>query len=253
MTFQLVFSMDVCILEVIILDRDLARKYNTNDQVKCALDKLWERRNEQPTIYAQYLVVAVGRSPTPNELRVIVEKMRSYCMGKEPKYANRVDNVRGSGNVSMKASEKGHRKYLTPTSSSDQSPNPERLDKALNFCDALAQRLKNLPAEALDKPLSAPLFEIGYTKHADKRLKSRGAHRSSNFLMNLTEAVCEVEHGNKYHMMQFAVCLIWQREHGALSEVFLNHARRGYTAGAAGLQIYVAGRSNSSNKSFTDD
>lgn len=97
-----------------ILKGNLVWAYKTDAHVRSCLNKLWARREIQPSIYQQVLVDRSGLSPSPNELRRVMRQILDYCNeAGDWQYALRVDRVRGK-NWLRSRSPAGVRKYLAP-------------------------------------------------------------------------------------------------------------------------------------------
>lgn len=82
------------------------------------------------------------------------------------------------------------------------------------FYDALEERLTY---EDWSRPLDILLKEVGYTKDLASRLKDHQTHTSSNYLMNLTEAILRVGLEQKnisiyYTIKQHVLYYCWHSE-----------------------------------------
>ena len=125
-----------------------------------------------------------------------------------------------------------------------------RVAQAINFCDRLQDRLDAIPAGDQDKPLAHPLVEVGYSERSIERLKKHAAHESSNYLMNLFEAIFEVLASDpkanfpQIFLEQHIIYLIWQVEQAEISEIGWTKLAEGYTCNAGGFSHYPAGQSN---------
>lgn len=60
-----------------------------------------------------------------------------------------------------------------------------------SFYRRLEKRLARVPQADFDKPLARPLCEVGYSNNAETRLKMHRKHTESNYLPNLTHAICQ--------------------------------------------------------------
>lgn len=125
-----------------------------------------------------------------------------------------------------------------------------RVAQTINFCDRLQDRLDAIPAGDQDKPLAHPLMEVGYSKRSIERLKKHAAHESSNYLMNLFEAIFEVLASDpranfpQIFLEQHIIYLIWRVEQAEISEIGWTKLAEGYTCNAGGFSHYPAGQSN---------
>jgi hypothetical protein len=94
--------------------------------------------------------------------------------------------------------------------------------QTLTFVDALRHRIDQIPANERDDPLLFPLCEVGYSNRSIKRLKSHKAHASSNYIMNLLEAIFIVfqdKFSDKYEIEQEVIYLIWKIDQAEVSEI----------------------------------
>ncbi|KAF1979400.1 hypothetical protein BU23DRAFT_563584 [Bimuria novae-zelandiae CBS 107.79] len=129
-----------------------------------------------------------------------------------------------------------------------------RAQHALQFCDSLEQRLNDIPAGDRDKPLAQPLVEVGYSVRSIDRFKKHAGHESSNYLMNMFEAILEVLSRRpknpfpKTFLEQHIIYLIWNVEQAEISEMGWTKLVEGYTRNAGGFSHYPAGQSNYSAK-----
>lgn len=67
------------------------------------------------------------------------------------------------------------------------------------FIDQLKGRMTGQPLYA---PLSVPVIEIGFSNDPDRRLRQHRHHESSNYLMNLAEAIFEKEYPGAFRLQQ---------------------------------------------------
>lgn len=77
-----------------------------------------------------------------------------------------------------------------------------------------------------------------------KRLACHRAHRSSNFIMNLFEAVCSYLYPGQLRLQQHTIFLIFQPIHNSLSEIVASRLSQGTIFNAGGFSFYPPGRSN---------
>ncbi|KAL1599585.1 hypothetical protein SLS60_007388 [Paraconiothyrium brasiliense] len=141
--------------------------------------------------------------------------------------------ARGSNGTRMK-----HQKLSDP-----------RVKQAIWFCDELEKRLEAIDVGDRDKPLAHPLVEVGYSERSIERLKKHAAHESSNYLMNMFQAILEVlakkdKKFSKVFLEQHVIYLIWHVEQAEISEIGWTKLAEGYTSNAGGFSHYPAGQSN---------
>jgi hypothetical protein len=117
----------------------------------------------------------------------------------------------------------------------------------VHFVKMLRARIATvLPADR-QKPLQFPIVEIGYAKRYIDRLKDHTRHRSSNYIMYLTESFCaalQSTFGSLYRIEQAAIYLIWAPEQAEISEIGFTKLAEGYTHDGGGFSHFPAGLSN---------
>lgn len=231
-----------------ILRGDLPVAYRTDQTTKKVLDYLlWSqqaitpglyRTKTQPVIYINYLVDKNGFGLRKEECDKLVQRLREYVGKQDALFACRVDTQRQLGQWSFRRSEKGERKYLGRETAKERS---EIVDK---FCRYLEINTE----QQGDKSHLVPFREVGYTNNATRRLREHQAHRNSNFLMNLIQAVCEVEFNSKFRLDQYIVARLCKAEQAQVGEAILTRLADGYiSSGALDETITVRGNSRSSN------
>ena len=96
-----------------------------------------------------------------------------------------------------------------------------------------------------------PLCEFGYTIDAKHRKDEHQRHRSSNWLMNLTEAICMRRFGrNRYRMKFYVIYCVPLPTLSALAEAFITVIGQRYTANGGGFSFQPAGESTHSETRF---
>jgi len=164
---ELTMSMEQRILHA-IMHGNLAFLSKKDKAVRKMLKKLWQRRATQPSVYCQLLVNSKGLSPSPNQLRTVIERVHEYLSFSESSrlFAGKVDNRRGKW--SWTETNNDRRKYLLSRTRDELSM--DRVREIQAFCTNLTKRLDSIPREQWDDPLEKPLAEFGYTMNADNRL-----------------------------------------------------------------------------------
>lgn len=240
----------------------IPRTFHTEEQVKAFTKSARHQAANAPSIYSQYLVnESNNESPSPIQLRKVIEAIRLYCTLDEESahlFAYDVDSIKFSGTALKARSRRGFRKYFEQKSDrfgeSVDEPSSTKRSKTLDFCDALEHRLDGMPEEQQGEPLTIPLVEIGYTARVEQRLQQHSSHQSSNYIMNLVEAISQHLYNSGdltrlYRMKQFVLYNIWESEQAALAEIFFTHVSHGYTDNGGGFSHYPAGLSNQSANS----
>lgn len=287
---QLLQSTDRVLLESLLFG-NLALDRQSNPALHKILGQLATRSANQPGIYYQSLVDSSGQSPSASELLRLCDLMMGYVKGCrelevqqvvgtiDDELANRIDNFRQAkrSQITVERSRKGNRKYLNTRirviPSSDlisqhrqrlrgllkgpiEKAATERLSRShtketVHFVERLRARLSSVPADDSEKPMQFPLIEVGYSKRCLNQLKSHARHNSSNYIMNLTEAIFASARGefrSLYFMHQAVICLIWRSEQAEIAEIGLTKLAEGYIHNAGGFSHFPAGLSNHSAK-----
>ncbi|KAI6837485.1 hypothetical protein KC340_g6382 [Hortaea werneckii] len=254
--YTLVIAYDQNVLEGLLLG-DLPARLRYTPPLEHVLGKMMEEAQEAadearklPGIYGNWLVDAQGQSPTPTELRSMIEKARDYVdEDGDSDVANRVDKQK-TPIVRRATSAGGLRKYL---SKDDGRTITERVAHIENFCDQLEARLDLVPASEVDRPLRAPLCEFGFSINLTKRLKDHKTHVNSNYIMNLFEAVAMTLHGSKFAIEQHVVNIIPWGHLCELAEIFATRIGFGMTGLGGGFSHQLPGRNNSSAYKVSDE
>lgn len=121
------------------------------------------------------------------------------------------------------------------------------------LCRALDRRIDAIPREKWDEPAPGTLPEFGYTDEIERRFPEHRRHFSSNYLMNIIDALSRFYFGEKYELKQFVVYHIPTLSLVELSEIYFTRASQGYSSNGGGLSHYGAGRSTDSRKSYDND
>lgn len=199
----------------------------------------------------QVLVNARGFSPTPAELTAVISHMRMYC-----KSSKTEDEMQTVANIDTKVNprslwglervKQGQLKYLA-SRNSDNEPSRHHIGNICDFATNLERRLQplwNTPYWTM--PLEVPLVEFGYAAAPVTRLRQHREHQSSNYIMNLAEAICLTLFGFDYPMEQYVVFHIFRVEQAVAAEILFTRLGQGYTADGGGFSHALAGRSNDS-------
>lgn len=225
------------------VEGDIPKQAKSNRSLdrKLRLIKNVEKEEYCPSIYAQYLINSLGESPTPATLLKIMDSIELYSKGlgtrdaESESLAAKVDTARPTQNWSMATARKGERRYL-------------KGDKQRNICiqwiKNVRERLKDLE---MNKPLDRPLVEVGYATSPTDRLNQHRTHSSSNYLMNLTEAVCKINHP-AYKIEQFVLFKLVHVTHAMYAEIISTRMALAYTSQGGGFCHFVAGISHTKAK-----
>jgi hypothetical protein len=258
-------STDTALLLAIQL-KNVALENKTDARVKAALKSV-RRGNDVPGIYWQGLVDQTTKeSPTPDEIREMLDVMENYCT-QGPTYdilASEIESALFPRRKNLlKNQQYGWRRYLKRSSprrnprtgitpDPNHTPSPTCELKAKLFIAAVRRRLDKLSPNEQVLPLELPLVEIGYAHNCPNRLKNHKNHTSSNYLMNLMEAVATYLKsrgrfaGRSYRMAQHIIYNLWQPEQGILAEMLFTRIGHGYIYNGGGFSHHPAGLSNES-------
>ena len=104
---------------------------------------------------------------------------------------------------------------------------------------ATRARLNGCPA---DEPLARPLCEVGYATKPGERLEYHSKYLNSNYIMNLTEAVCKTMF-RQYSMAQFVLFHLFHPVHAMIGEIIFTRLSLGYISHGGGFSHHPAGES----------
>jgi len=193
-----------------------------------------------PSIYIQYLVDRDGKSPPKKDLIEILDYAETYINGIDDHTDNSshhlaitVDQARPSQLWTKNGAMKGQRRYISGV----------QAVKCRAWIEASRQRLESL---ADDTIISRPWAECGYAAEPNERLKEHASHSSSNYLMNLTDAICQTKMGGKYVIEQFVVYQIFHYTQAMYGEILASRLGLVYTKQGGGFSHEAAGISNKS-------
>jgi len=208
------------------LARRLRKLKNLSKDVKC------------PAIYAQYFVNRQGKSPSVRTLLSILDHAERYAktVGSKDEesvdYACAIDSAYG-GNWTRQKSREGQRRYLANGES--------HAEVCFNWIKIVRARLRGFSP---DEPVSRPLLVVGYATIPFNRLLEHETHRSSNYLMNLLEAISRTHFNGRYSMKQYVVLHIVHATHAMYSEIMITRIGLGYVSQGGGMSHFPAGVSH---------
>jgi hypothetical protein len=242
-------SIDPLILQHIV-SGDLPAAEHKNRKLMNMLAELKRKRPSDvfPSIYIQYLVDSSGTSPTAAELSEMLDDVELYIEGYDKtsgaedssKFAARVDGRRSSGIFNQKISDKGIRRYCMKDSHF----------KTLKVWIANTRsRLVGCPP---GEPLKRPLCEVGWAKKLKQRLDAHAKHNSSNYIMNLMEAISAVKY-KKYFIAQYGIFHIFDQVHAMLGEILCSRIAQAYISHGGGFSHHAAGISHQGANTMLED
>lgn len=224
--------------EVLCGNLSLARRNNSDLDKYCRL--LLLKCTGRPSHYMLELVSEHGISPSPNHVRVMIDRAYDYIT--DHKTANRIDFENSAPPPTLSESDAGYRKYL---GGKDKSKTNAVTNLSV-FLKNLDRWMQSIPRADWHLPLKQSIREIGYAAHAIARIEDHKAKNSSNYIMNLFQTISKVYladqfkiHGNVIHLCAFP-------EHAVLGEILWSVLGRAYVETGHGFCHHSAGESNDS-------
>lgn len=248
----MLYSMDDSVLKAIIQGQLPRLAEVASGRVCQVLRDLNEQSSRpdsiQPGTYMNCICDYKGYSPTPTQWKKVCTLMLKYVQADDEynDLAELVDKqVHPKPDWPKDLAHRGLRRYTEWRSYIENgSFHPDRSHRrwVKYFVDQLKERMKAQPVHA---PLSVPVVEIGFSNNPPQRLRQHRHHESSNYLMNLAEAVFEVEYPGTFRLQQNIIYACFRPIQTWLSEIVLTQLAQGYIDGGGGFSHEVAGRSNS--------
>ncbi|KAI9726005.1 MAG: hypothetical protein M1834_009453 [Cirrosporium novae-zelandiae] len=266
--FKLFCSIERDLLISMIEGTLISLDENINSSVHATLRKIRLRAPGVPGTYGNFITDCAGLSPTPAHYRVVAKVIQAYASFREDEIinnlANKIDQTVAPSKhwINGELNSKGYRRYrdsplIRNTFTGGPTKNQKRRDVLLGFAVALLKRVEREEKQngSPFAPFVTPICEIGYSQDTLKRLDEHKKHASSNYVMNLTEAILRVifrANGDfilKQHVLYNCafVTQAW------LSEIALSRLMQGYVHDAQGFSHVAAGRSNGSALNITSE
>ncbi|KAF2008637.1 hypothetical protein BU24DRAFT_468749 [Aaosphaeria arxii CBS 175.79] len=257
--WRILTSTNSSILES-VLAGDIAKRWHSSPEVKYALQRtrIQARSAKQPCIYMNVFTDNKGRCPSMKTYIQILDMMEMYAhdgvLDREQEVKIlRVDRQFGDPNRwQLRDVKSGKRRYIDGNTKG-------RIAYIRIFIGKVRERiaaklgtsidqLKDIAAlEEAGLDLSArfdPAFtEVGYTSQSEDRLKAHREYRSSNYMMNLFEAICHSMGHVEFAIHNFVVYLIWQLEQAAVAEMVFTCLANATIQNGKGFSFYPSGLS----------
>ena len=234
-----------------VIDGQLPRKSMIPcSQVSEILLKLNSGKFVQPGIYMNAICDRMGMSPTPAQWSKVCDLMLDYVQGgmEHNDVAEEIDHTIHPKLIwPRNLAQKGLRRYMewrsyTEKGSSDVDRHHRQMVKY--FVDQLRIRMLGHTPHA---PMDVPVVELGFSNDPAKRLRQHRHHQSSNYLMNLAEAILEYQYPGLFTLQQHIIYNCWRPIQLWMGEIVFTKLAQGYVAGGGGFSHEPAGRSNTSS------
>jgi len=234
--FEILLTTPDIVLEHLLIG-DIASASLENENLRKALTLANTKGDDRPAICLQCLTDESGLSPNVGQLRQMMNTMELYC---EPDHANTYEKlllVQIENEFDCMKS--GSRKYLCDENGDFINERSIRIRK---WIQAMRNRFKGLEDDHIP---TSPLCEVEYARHPEKRLKAQAKHDESNYIMNLSEAVCQVLFPDVgFHISHFVLYHLHKAEHSVVAEILFS--RLAYITHGAGFNHKVSGLSEAS-------
>lgn len=213
---------------------DLAEQERKNLFLSSTLRNLKKINNtaDRALIYVQYLVDKHEISPTPAEILEALGVAEEYVnsagkgLAKSDQAAAKIDSAVGNARGASST-----RRYVFKDS------------QVATFCEFVEYTRRRMESLPQDKPLQRPLAEVGYATETYNRLRDHQRHSSSNYLMNLMEAIF-ISRDTPYKMAQFVVFECIHPSHAMFAEILYSRMALCYIKQGGGFSHFPAGRSH---------
>ncbi|TGO12908.1 hypothetical protein BTUL_0080g00280 [Botrytis tulipae] len=240
MKLELLF-MSACIHPDVLkhlVQGDLARAYSDPlmTSMRAHISSMMEgnKREKRIFIYIHYLVNAIGVSPSPAQLEHVLNIADIYIRGfgkpndqASYRISKNIDEVIGN----YKAESDGTRRYIKGDTQYKVISEWISLVRGRIEFDKFKNRW--------DEPLTRPISEVGFASSL-QRLDQHRKHVSSNYIMNLIEAIFAMEDGI-YKNHQYVIFNCIEPCHGTFGEILCSRYAQAYSSHGGGFSHFVAG------------
>ncbi|KAF7886046.1 hypothetical protein EAF00_010149 [Botryotinia globosa] len=240
MKLELLF-MSACIHPDVLknlVQGDLARAYSDPlmTSMRAHMMSMMEgnKREKRIFIYIHYLVNAIGVSPSHSQLEHVLNIADIYIRGfgkpndqASYRISKKIDEVIGN----YKAESDGKRRYIKGDTQYKVISEWISLVRGRIEFDKFKNRW--------DEPLTRPISEVGFASSL-QRLDQHRKHVSSNYIMNLIEAIFATE-GGVYKNHQYVVFDCIEPCHGRFGEILCSRYAQAYSSHGGGFSHFVAG------------
>lgn len=257
-------SIDPELLKAII-EGQVARKAEIlTTSLSNRLDRILNQTDHPPSIYQNALCDHEGISPTPVQWYEICDLMQLYVDDNSIEgddLAAKVDQIiHPSPHWPVPArKERGLRRYTEWSSFLREESYEHASGRRMIIYDFAEQLKKRLDKEIAygrgHVPLVAPVVEVGFSDRVIKRLRQHRQHKSSNYIMNLAQALFEYQFPRFFCLKQHIIFECFRHDQPWFSEILLTRLSQAYTTNGSGFSHYGAGFSNGGSwrrRPFTD-
>ncbi|KAF7865604.1 uncharacterized protein EAF02_010027 [Botrytis sinoallii] len=191
------------------------------------------KKEKRIFIYIHYLVNEIGVSPSPSKLEHVLNIADIYIRGfgnpndqASYRISKKIDEIIGT----HKAEPDGKRRYIKGNTQY----------KVINEWISLVRKRIEFDKfkNRWDEPLSRPISEVGFASSL-QRLDQHRKHVSSNYIMNLIEAIFATE-GGIYKNHQYVIFNCIEPCHGTFGEILCSRYAQAYSSHGGGFSHFVA-------------
>ncbi|KAI4125336.1 MAG: hypothetical protein LQ338_004318 [Usnochroma carphineum] len=250
-------SIDEDLLEAIITGQVARLAQAPNSRLPSLLARMEKKREDQPpSIYINSICDEAGFSPTPFQWRSICDLMDLYVRGgsESDELAIVVDQLIHPADawpVPVTSRHKRLRRYAEFEWLTQEERDLVCTPRRKTISDFVANMRTRLQeeygAEYEHMPLMAPVVEVGFSDKVFERLRQHRRHQSSNYIMNLAEALFKYQYPGMFRLHQHIIYRCWREIQPWYAEILLSRLAQSYTYNAGGFNHYGAGSSNSSS------
>ena len=228
---SMLYSMDPSLLKAMIQGQLPRLAKVRSRSVYRAIKELNEQDFIQPGTYMTCICDHVGLSPTPHQWQRVCEQMLKYVQigGEHNNLAQQIDQqLHPKSSWPKELARKGLRRYTEWQSYMEKgthTPDSVHRHWVKYFVKKLQKRIKGQPIHA---PLAVPVIEVGFSNDPRKRLRQHRHHESSNYLMNLAEAIFETEYPGAFQLEQMIVFACYRPIQPWLSLIIVAQLAQGF-------------------------
>ena len=246
---SMLYSMDSSLLTAMIQGQLPRLAKIRSRSVYRAVKELNEQDFIQPGTYMTCICDHVGLSPTPHQWQRVCEQMLKYVQtgGEHNDLAQQIDQrLHPKSSWPKELARKGLRRYTEWRSYMENvthTPDSVHRHWVKFFVEQLQKRMEGQPIHA---PLTVPVIEIGFSNNPRRRLRQHRHHETSNYLMNLAEAIFETEYPGAFQLQQMIVFACYRPIQPWLSMIVITQLAQGYVERGEAFSHEPLGQSNAS-------